>query len=225
MTRLLRLVLPVSLCGLFTSAAILACHHHPQASATAQVTPQTPNDQPTPTATPPTTTPPSEQPAPPVPPASNEGNPTGDAGVNQYPPPPGTPHAALERKLPGGGSPVLLASQPVAPQGPTGAPPTPGAPSPTPSTPSPGAPSPTPNPAQPGTPPSPGMPPSPTGPSQPGSPTPPPGTPQTPSPGTPSQTPGDAGVGDALTPPVPPISDAGVRIDSGMSPVLQRDAR
>ncbi|HEX8111060.1 MAG TPA: hypothetical protein VF516_25195, partial [Kofleriaceae bacterium] len=55
-----------------------------------------------------------------------------------------------------------------------------------------------------------------------GAPTPPPGAPQ--APGAPTQTPRDAGVGDALTPPVPPISDAGVRIDSGMSPVLQRDS-
>ena len=210
MTRLVRLFIPVSLCGLFTSAAILACHHH-EGPATAQPTPTTPppGEQPAPT-----TPAPGEQPAPTTPPGGPDTS-MPDAG---YPPPPGAPHATLERSL-GGVPTVQLASQPA---GPTGAPPTPGAPAPNPPTPSPGAPSPTPNP-QPGSPPSPGMPPSPTGPSQPGGPTPPPGAPQTPSPGTPTQTPADAGVGDALTPPVPPISDAGVRIDSGMSPVLQRD--
>jgi len=191
MTRVFRLIIPVSLCGLITSAAVLACHHRSEAPATPR----------------PEATTPSGEPAPPVPPASSEGNAMPDAGTGSYAPPPGGPHAVLERGMGGPGGPaVLLASQP---SGPTGAPPTPGAPAPTPGTPSPGTPS---------------TPPSPTGPSQPGAPTPPPGAPQTPSPGTPTQAPADAGVGDALTPPVPPISDSGVRIDSGMSPVLQRDA-
>ncbi|HEX3478211.1 MAG TPA: hypothetical protein VHT91_24485 [Kofleriaceae bacterium] len=202
MTRVLRLIIPVSLCGLFTSAAILACHHRSDAPTTAR----------------PEATTPSTEPAPPVAPNA-EGNPMTDGGMGTQAPPPGGAHAVLEQGAVGGPG-VLLASQPVTP-GPTGAPPPPGTPSPNPPTPSPNAPSPAPSPP-PGTPPNPGAPSSPTGPSQP-SPT--PGMPQTPAPGTPTQTPRDAGVGDALTPPVPPISDAGVRIDSGMSPVLRRDAR
>jgi hypothetical protein len=204
MTRVLRLIIPVSLCGLITSAAVLACHHRGEAPATPR----------------PEATAPSGETAPPAPPVSGESNAMSDAGSGTYAPP---PHAVLEQGPGGPGGPgVLLASQPVTP-GPTGAPPTPGAPAPNPPTPSPNAPSPTPGTPSPGAPPSPGMPPSPTGPSQPGGPTPAPGAPQTPSPGAPTQTPADAGVGDSLTPPVPPISDAGIRIDSGMSPVLQRD--
>ena len=122
MTRLLRLFIPVSLCGLFTSAAVLACHHHPEAPATAQPapTPPPPGEQPAPT--PPL---PGDPPAPTSPPPGGPGSMMPDAGINRYPPPPGVPHAALERSL-GGVPTVQLASQPVTPQGPTGAPPTPG---------------------------------------------------------------------------------------------------
>lgn len=217
MTRVIRLIIPVSLCGLFTSAAVLACHHHHDGPATAQPATPATDHQPAPT------TPPGEQPTPTMPPGG-PGPGMLDAGMTGSPPPSG-PQATLQRSLNAAGVPaVQLASQPAAPPGPTGAPPTPGAPAPNPPTPSPNAPSPTPTPGSPspGTPPAPSVPPSPTGPSQPGGPTPAPGTPQTP--GPPPQTPSDAGIGDALTPPVPPISDSGVRIDSGMSPVLQRDS-
>jgi hypothetical protein len=200
MTRLIRMIIPVSLGGLITSAIILACSHRGEAPATPRPEPTSPSGQPAP-----------------LPLASGEGNGMAGAGTDRDPPRPGGSQAALDRGPDGRGAPAgLLAAQPVMPPGPTGAPPTPGAPAPNPPTPSPNAPAPTPSLPRPGTPTTPGLPPSPTGPSQPGGPTTPPG-------GTPTQTPGDAGTGDALTPPVPPISDAGVRIDSGMSPILQRD--
>jgi len=189
MTRLIRMILPASLCGLFTGAIVLACSHRGDLPATPRPEVTAPGGQPVML-------------------------PSGES----------SPGASLEH--PGGpnGPTVLLASQPVVP---TSGPPQPGAPSPTtpspaPTAPSPTTPSPSPTPGLPG----PGTP-------APGAPSPvPPGSPTTPSPdspttppGTPTQTPSDAGVGDTLTPPVPSLADAGLKIDSGMSPVLQRDAR
>jgi hypothetical protein len=153
MTRVFRMIIPVSLSGLFASAAILACHHRSEPPAAPR----------------PEATTPVGEPAPPVPP-NGEGNAMPDGGMGPLAPPPSAPQAALQQGI--GGPDVLLASQPVTPS-PTGAPPPPGTPSPSSPTPAPGVPSP-------GAP-TPGMPPSPTGPSQPGAPTPAPGTPQAPS--------------------------------------------
>jgi hypothetical protein len=113
---------------------------------------------------------------------------------------------------------VLLASQPAGAP-PPGAAPSPGGP-PTPGSPQPTTPSPSPSqPAQPpGSPPTPGVP-------APGAPT--PGTPPQPGtpsqPGTPTQVVRDAGISDAIS--LPPVPDGGVPADSGMQPILRRDAR
>ena len=176
MTRLIRMIVPLSLCGVLTGAIVLACHRG-DVPASPRPEPIAPSGQPMPTLGP-----------------GGEGDGMTDGGIS-HAPLPGAPHAALDL---GRGAPVLLASQPAAP-GPTGAPPPPGAPQP-------GAP-------QPGSPPSPGAP-QPGSPSQPGL---PPG-------GTSSPSTTDAGISDALTPPMPSTADAGIRIDSGMQPILQRDA-
>lgn len=219
MTRLVRLLLPLSLSALSTGAIVAACHRG-DVPAAPRPEPTDPSGKPITTIGPTTETP-------------------ADAGVDSLlgAPPAGaavqlSPHAA--RGFAGGAEgAALLASQPVTPA-PSGAP-APGAPSPSPS-PSPSPAQPAPSPAQP----APGQPPTgspqPGAPAQPGVPTPSPSSPSSPAPGTPRPGPGsgsgpgpgpsagpsDAGVFDAGLPQLPPVSDAGFPGDAGMQPILRR---
>jgi hypothetical protein len=216
MSRLTRMIVPVSLSALFTGAAIVACGGHHS----------TPGDMPA-----------SPRPEPVDPsgqPASAGGGPPPvsgaipDAGTDgRTDAAPGLAPVSMEIRGPGAsrGVPLILAAQPTLPTtaGQPGAPST-GAPT----TPSPTTPSP--SPTTPGSPttgapptgsPSPATPtpgsPSPNTPT-PGSPSPNPPTPGTPSPGTPS-TPGDAGVDGGSS---GPTYDAPLRNDAAMQPILRR---
>ena len=201
MTRLLRMVLPISLCALITSAIILACGGGSSGPGDMPTVPR------------PEPIDPSGQPLPaahPVDPATTL-NDARAAGT----PTPGSPltSALSGSRHPGVAPELLLAAQPAA-LPPGGSQPQPGAPSP-------GAP------PQPGTPPPgsppPGSPPAAPSPSQPAPR--PPGSPSQPAPGSPSQpapgAPGDAGVSDAVS--LPPVPDGNLPRDSGMEPILRRD--
>lgn len=216
MTRLARLLYPLSLSAMLAGAVAIACSHRGEAPATPRPEPTSPSGMPS---------------AMPMGGGAREGsNPDPiDAGVDGMlatPPSGGQPLSLLR----GPGSPAIqLAAQPTSPSAPppTGAP-SPGAP------PQP-APSPSPSPSQPsqpapGTPPT-GAPLQPGTPAQPGAPSQP--APKSPSPGSGSGSgsnapgtssgPADAGAFDAGLPQLPPIPDAGIPADSGMQPILKRD--
>jgi outer membrane biosynthesis protein TonB len=223
MTRLARMLVPLSLSALLAGAAAVACSHRGEAPATPRPEPTSPSGMPMIGGG-----------------ASTEGSGPDDAGVDGLlatPPARGSsPTQSSLMRMRGArdsASPtVLLASQPAspsvpsqpAPSQPPGSPPTgapspsqPGAPSPSqpaPSQPTPSKPTPSkPSPAQPSpTQPSPSQP----APSQP--------APSQPSPGSgapgPSSGPADAGVFDAGLPQLPPIVDAGIPGgDGGMQPI------
>ena len=214
MSRLTRMLLPASLCGLLTGAIILACG----GSSGPGDLPAAPRPEPTD---------PSGQPMPSPRPGTIQSG-LGDAMA----PVPPTP---ISQWVPGGnaGQPkpgVLLASQatgaPPPPSGPPqpGAPPAPGTPAPG-GPPQPGAPQPPPGSPPPQPPPGSPPPPKPGTPSQPAPPSQPaqPPAPTQPAPSQPTQQPGDAGVSDSSMPQLPPVPDGSIPRDSQMEPILRRD--
>lgn len=242
MSRLARLLLPLSLSVVSTGAIVMACHHGDAPSAP-RPEPTDPSGKPMTGAAPAMGSPAMEAPM--------------DAGVDSML---GTPQAsaagpslsgAHAARSGGAEAVMLLASQPASPAAPpAGAP----APAPTPSVPAappvgapppasppqPGTPpttgAPPPSPPPPGTPPTTGAPPpSPPQPPSPSPSAPAPGSPSAPRPGTgsgsgsgsaspgPSAGPTDAGVSDAGLPRLPPVPDAGMPGDAGLQPILRRN--
>ncbi|HMG21822.1 MAG TPA: hypothetical protein VK607_10910 [Kofleriaceae bacterium] len=232
LTRVIRMIVPVSLAGLFSGAAIVACGQRGNVPATPRPEPLAPSGQPMPL----------------VGPGGGIGDVPIDAGTDALlvSPVSGSAIGAVvgAARAQGVALEVVAASQPAAPPptgdlppagappptgapAPTGAPPAPGAPPPgapppgspppgappNPGAPPPGSPSPPPGSPSPGTPPPPGAPPAPGAP--------PPTNPPAPGPGAPPPTIRDAGVSDAPVR-LPPVPDAGVRVDSGMQPILKK---
>jgi hypothetical protein len=197
MTRLIRLLVPLSLCVLIAGAIAIACS---RGRGEAPAAPR------------PDVVSPSGLPALGGPRVGNSVPIPDDAADDSFPASAAPPVTGQTRSVPEVGmTQVVFAAsgQPGAAPPPGTAPPPSGPPQP--GAPQPPAPSP---PSQPGS----GAPPS--SPSQPGSGA-PPGAPQPPS-GSPGRgaAPGDAGVQDAGVP-LPPIPDGGVRTDGGMQPILR----
>ncbi|TMQ08490.1 MAG: hypothetical protein E6J90_40315 [Deltaproteobacteria bacterium] len=209
MTRLIRLLVPLSASGALAGALVIACGSHTgRGEAPAPPRPDliAPNGLPAP-----------------GPNAGYSGSIPDDAGDDAYPAKPASPpvggtlgtaqgvqvvFAASEQPgaapPPGSAPPPSGPPRPGAPQPPApGAPQQPGSGAPPPGSPPPGSPQPAPG--APGSPQPPGSPPPPTG-----------NPPSPPRPGAP----GDAGVSDATR--LPPVPDGGIRTDAGMEPILRK---